>query len=1451
MTQRRTRRALTGAVAALVGLTGALVAIQPAAAEAPLVAHYPLTETSGTVAADASGAGHDATYVGAPSLTGGEGVRLDGVDDHVRLPDDILAGLDSVTVHADVLIRGSQATPYFIYGFGNTDAAGAGNGYLFATGNAFRASVATGNWATEQTVASGANLPRDRWATITYTLDDDTDTARLYLDGVQVAQSDDVTTTPGEIGNGTTSANYLGRSVYTADRHLAGSLRDVRIYSEALTAAQVTDLQAPDETRVQRDASALSLGDLSAVTADLTLPATAVNGSAVTWTSDDESVVAPDGAVTRPAAGQPPAEATLTAHLSRGDASATRTFAVTVLPLPGAADLAQADLDAIEIPHSGDIRGNITLPEVGPVNGSPISWSASPEGVITTADADGAPAGVVTRGEADTPVTLTATVPGTDARRTIDVVVTAAPADLDTDYTAGYLWTHFAAHGGYEKIFLGHSEDGLHWSKLNDNEPVLANLGGDLGVRDPHLVRSAEGDRYWIIGTDLHAEGGGPGGSGWDQLNASQDIVVWESTDLVTWSDQRIVFAGFEHAGNVWAPEAVYNEATGEYYVYWSARDRRDNETEDWALRVYLTKTRDFVTFTEPEVWASLNSPGDGEGGPNIIDSSIAKEGDVYYRFSTSDWHTVVDTAPSLDGPWTTVIGRGEAAEHGLRARMEGHTVYQLPDGRWAVMGDDGGYYGHVADTLASLQFRQLTVGDGADQYSFDQRFRHGSVLRLSAAEEQRLLDAYGDADPGDPEEPEEPQEEPIAEYTFDDGTLADSAGDADLTAHGTARVATDPEMGSALRLDGSAGGYAAFPAGFFDGRDTMTVSMDVRSDLSSGNFFTFTFGQDEQRYYFLRLRGGEVRSAITQTSWQNESAVTGSVAAGQWHRIDVVLDGTTMAVYADGVRLGENSALGTSVTDLGEDLVAYLGRSLYSADRSFSGWFDNVRVYNRALSAEEILENAGATDQLLDVTLTDPSVLRYDPIVDPTARTVVLPVSRGTDVTALAPTFGTASGVTVSPASGTTVDLTEPVEYVLTDEDGSTATWTMEARVVGSPVLPGLYADPNIVAFGDTYYIYATTDGYPGWGGEDFYVWKSKDLVDWERSEEPFLTLDGENGNVPWASGNAWAPTLIERDGKYYFYFSGHNPTYNRKTIGVAVADHPEGPFTAQPTAMILNNEEVTSGQAIDPAAFHDPVTGKYYLGWGNGGPSNGPVLAELGDDMVSLKPGTLRRITGLTDFREGLFFNYRDGIYHLTYSIDDTGSENYRVGYATATSMEGPWTYRGVILEKDLSLGIKGPGHSSILNVPGTDDWYIAYHRFVIPGGNGNNREVTIDRLEFGPDGLMQRVTPTLESVAPQRIELPPAGPDVSVTADTRCVVGRVVEVVRVTNAEAQPVELTVTTPFGTRTTTVAAERSTSLSVSTRLGSVPAGEVSVTASASGLDETTQTATYAARRCG
>jgi hypothetical protein len=135
----------------------------------------------------------------------------------------------------------------------------------------------------------------------------------------------------------------------------------------------------------------------------------------------------------------------------------------------------------------------------------------------------------------------------------------------------------------------------------------------------------------------------------------------------------------------------------------------------------------------------------------------------------------------------------------------------------------------------------------------------------------------------------------------------------------------------------------------------------------------------------------------------------------------------------------------------------------------------------------------------------------------------------------------------------------------------------------------------------------------------------------------------------------------------------------------------------------------------------------------------------------MTSIDVTERRTIGGLTDFREGLFLNKRNGTYYLSYSIDDTGSENYRVGYATASSPYGPFTARGLILAKDPALGILGPGHSSIVQVPGTDEWYIAYHRFAIPGGDGFHRETTLDRLYFDTAGAITPVIPTLESIDP----------------------------------------------------------------------------------------------------
>ena len=181
-------------------------------------------------------------------------------------------------------------------------------------------------------------------------------------------------------------------------------------------------------------------------------------------------------------------------------------------------------------------------------------------------------------------------------------------------------------------------------------------------------------------------------------------------------------------------------------------------------------------------------------------------------------------------------------------------------------------------------------------------------------------------------------------------------------------------------------------------------------------------------------------------------------------------------------------------------------------------------------------------------------------------------------------------------------------------------------------PILTGFHADPEIMYSNKTkkYYIYSTTDGTPGWGGHDFSVFSSDDLVTW-KDEGKMLDVKGDQ--VKWATGNAWAPCIIERKQKngsykYYFYFSAHNPKSNRKEIGVAVSDNPTGPFVATDAPIVTDEDrprEARGGQAIDVDVFQDPKSGKYYLYWGNGFMAG----AELNDDMLSIKRETVKHMT------------------------------------------------------------------------------------------------------------------------------------------------------------------------------------------------------------------------------
>ncbi|WP_306819824.1 LamG domain-containing protein [Streptomyces sp. CA-210063] len=248
---RRRMSAGLAAALSLVAVAGmALTTAAPAHADTTsgLLLRYKLDETSGTVAHDSSGNGRNGTVNGTADWKGAEGLGFNGSNTYVKVPDNIMAGLNSITVDFDVWIDRTMGKPYFLYGFGNSSGT-SGNGYLFSTGNQFRTGITSSNSAAEQQTRPGSSyqLARGMWKHVTYTQTGNT--GILYENGVEKARNTAVTLTPGSIGGGTTTANYIGRSLYSSDLYFHGRMRDFRVYNRALSASET--LAQATQTEVQ------------------------------------------------------------------------------------------------------------------------------------------------------------------------------------------------------------------------------------------------------------------------------------------------------------------------------------------------------------------------------------------------------------------------------------------------------------------------------------------------------------------------------------------------------------------------------------------------------------------------------------------------------------------------------------------------------------------------------------------------------------------------------------------------------------------------------------------------------------------------------------------------------------------------------------------------------------------------------------------------------------------------------------------------------------------------------------------------------------------------------------------------------------------------------------------------------------------------------------------------
>lgn len=291
-------------------------------------------------------------------------------------------------------------------------------------------------------------------------------------------------------------------------------------------------------------------------------------------------------------------------------------------------------------------------------------------------------------------------------------------------------------------------------------------------------------------------------------------------------------------------------------------------------------------------------------------------------------------------------------------------------------------------------------------------------------------------------------------------------------------------------------------------------------------------------------------------------------------------------------------------------------------------------------------------------------------------------------------------------------------------------------------PIIAGFTADPHAVVFDDTTYLYPTSDKGE-WQTTDFSAWSSKDLVHWNNEGMIFDVAH----ELSWAKIRAWAPAMIRRDGKYFFYFAAESK------IGVAVSDSPAGKLTDALGKPLVAPSQQYPGQAIDPFAFIDD-DGQAYLYYGQGN----LYVNKLRRDMVTLD-GPPTRMTPPA-FNEGVFMIKRNGLYYFMWSEDDARSADYRVAYGIAVSPQGPIQVPpdNVILRKHGP--VRGTGHHSVIQVPGTDSWYLFYHRHALPIGSGYARETCMSPLEFEADGRIKKVDPLVATfAASQSPPLPPS--------------------------------------------------------------------------------------------
>jgi hypothetical protein len=235
-----------------------------------------------------------------------------------------------------------------------------------------------------------------------------------------------------------------------------------------------------------------------------------------------------------------------------------------------------------------------------------------------------------------------------------------------TAYLLAYFTDESVSDG--EQIYFSTSRDALHWTDLHGGRPMLVSHVGERCVRDPALVRAPAGDKFFLLATDLRIASG----KGCDTAlhRGSTAIIIWESNNLVDWSAPRRIdiAASIPGAGCIWAPEAIYDDQHGDYFVYWTTVTMEAAQKQG---RIYYARTRAFRTFTPAKLY--IRRADDAF----MLDTQIVKtaDADPSLRYVRVSGDGIYEASDALLGTWRSI---GDLAHTGMAGQLEARSCFRI-----------------------------------------------------------------------------------------------------------------------------------------------------------------------------------------------------------------------------------------------------------------------------------------------------------------------------------------------------------------------------------------------------------------------------------------------------------------------------------------------------------------------------------------------------------------------------------------------------------------------------------------------------------------------------------------------------------------------------------------------------------------------------------------------------